>query len=105
MRRQSPASRNDKGAVTFDGDSAQALTHRKAIVNRNSVPMNAAATQYFSYAVMTIVARKVAQMAQTDAAKAADYYDMHAEQLNEVERREFSNAVIDETIKIKLAAV
>ena len=63
------------------------------------------ATQYFSYAVMMICARKVARLAQTDAQAAADYYDMHAEQLNEIERKEFSNAVIDETIKIKLAAV
>ena len=65
--------------------------------------MNAAATQYFSYAVMTIVARKVARLAQTDAEAAADYYDMHAEQLNEVERREFRNAVADAAIAIAIS--
>ena len=60
--------------------------------------MNENAQTYFSYAVMKIIARKVAMMAQTDVQKAADYYDMHAEQLSEVERQEFSNAVVDAAI-------
>ena len=51
--------------------------------------MDTLATSYFSYALMVICARKVARLAQTDAEAAADYFDMHAQQLSEFERAEF----------------
>jgi diadenosine tetraphosphate (Ap4A) HIT family hydrolase len=57
--------------------------------------MDTLATSYFSYALMVICARKVARLAQTDAEAAADYFDMHAQQLSEFERAEFEKAVVD----------
>jgi hypothetical protein len=57
--------------------------------------METNAQNYFNYALMTIVARRVAQLAQTNAQAADDYFDMHAQQLDAKEREIFSNAVID----------
>lgn len=62
--------------------------------------MDAAAANYFNYATMIIIARRVAKLAQTDPVAAADCFDMHAASLSEEERAAFSNAIAEQTIKL-----
>lgn len=62
--------------------------------------MNENAQNYFNFALMQIIARRVAKLAQTDPVAAADCFDMHAASLSEEERAAFSNAIAEQTIKL-----
>lgn len=66
--------------------------------------MDATPATYFSYAVMQICARKVARLRLTDKEAAADYFDMHAESLTEVERAEFEQAVVKAAVQLAEAS-
>jgi hypothetical protein len=67
--------------------------------------METNAQNYFNYALMIIVAKRIATMAQTNRQAADDYFDMHAQQLSPVEREIFSNAVIDAAISLQTVKI
>lgn len=57
-------------------------------------------TSNFTHAVMVTIARNIARMAQTDKQAAADYFDMHAASMNEIEVQIFRNAIVDAAIEM-----
>lgn len=66
--------------------------------------MNADAAQYFGYAVMQIVARRIARLHQTDKEAAADDFNQHASAMNECERAEFEKAITRAAIELAAQA-